>query len=106
MKVSLSWLKELVDFSTDIEDIAESLSMSGFEVEDICDLSNSIQGLVIGFVEKIQEHPNANKLKICQVDVGQAEALQIVCGANNVREGIHVLVATHGAYLKPIDLTS
>ncbi len=104
MKVSLSWLKELVSITCDVDDIAESLSMSGFEVEEVVDLSSSIKGLVIGYIQKIEDHPNANKLKICTVDVGKAESLQIVCGASNVREGINVLVATEGAYLKAIEL--
>ena len=104
MKVSLSWLKELVAFSSDVQDISESLSMSGFEVEELNDLTSSIDGVVIGFVKNVEKHPNANKLKICIVDIGKTETLQIVCGAENVREGIHVLVATKGAYLKAINL--
>jgi len=104
MKVSLSWLKELVAFSSDVQDISESLSMSGFEVEELNDLTSSIDGVVIGFVKNVEKHPNANKLKICIVDIGKTGTLQIVCGAENVREGIHVLVATKGAYLKAINL--
>lgn len=104
MKISLSWLKELVDINTDVEDIAESLSMSGFEVEEIIDQSSLVDGLIIGFIREIKEHPNANKLQICTVDIGKKECLQVVCGASNVRENIHVLVAIEGSYLKAIDL--
>ena len=99
MKVSVSWLKELVEFNCDIEELSEKLSMTGFEVESVEDLSQQAKNVVIGFVEEINPHPNAEKLKVCSVDVGLANKLSIVCGASNVRAGFHVLVAKEGAYL-------
>tara|TARA_Y100001968_G_scaffold315030_1_gene341166 strand:+ start:5 stop:2482 length:2478 start_codon:yes stop_codon:yes gene_type:complete len=99
MKVSVSWLKELVEFSNDIDDLSEKLSMTGFEVESIEDLSEQARNVVIGYVEEIKPHPNAEKLKVCRVDIGVERKLSIVCGAPNVKAGIHVLVAKVGAYL-------
>tara|TARA_B100000965_G_C19594322_1_gene759428 strand:- start:1104 stop:3581 length:2478 start_codon:yes stop_codon:yes gene_type:complete len=99
MKVSVSWLKKLVDFNNDVDELSERLSMTGFEVESIEDLSDQAKNVVIGFIEEIKPHPNAEKLKVCTVDVGLPKKLSIVCGASNVKAGFHVLVAQVGAYL-------
>ncbi len=99
MKVSVSWLRELVDFKCDIEELSESLSMAGFEVESVEDLSEQARNVVIGFVENVAPHPNAEKLRICSVNVGLQKKLTIVCGAPNVKPGVHVLVAKVGAFL-------
>ena len=99
MKVLLSWLTELVNVTCSTDELAERLSISGFEVESINDLSQAIEGIVVGYVEKKFPHPDADKLSVCQVDIGKSELLQIVCGASNVKAGIHVLVATEGTYL-------
>ena len=99
MKVSVSWLKDLVRLNNDIDELAESLSMTGFEVESIENLSDQAKNVVIGFVEEVKQHPNAEKLKICSVDVGLPKKLSIVCGAPNVKAGYHVFVAKVGAYL-------
>jgi EMAP domain len=105
MRVSLSWLQDLVQVTEPAEALAERLSMAGFEVEAIDDLSNLAQGVVVGHVLAREKHPNADKLSVCSVDVGAAEPLQIVCGARNVRAGIHVPVATVGAVLPAVNLT-
>jgi len=84
MKVSVSWLKNLVEFNNDIGELAEKLSMTGFDVESLEDLSDQAKNVVIGFVDKITPHPNAEKLKVCSVDVGLPKKLSIVCGASNV----------------------
>ena len=68
MKVSVSWLKDLVEFNNDIDELSEKLSMTGFEVESLEDLSEQAKNVVIGFVEEITPHPNAKKLKVCSVD--------------------------------------
>ncbi|WP_269624813.1 phenylalanine--tRNA ligase subunit beta [Prochlorococcus marinus] len=99
MKVSVSWLKDLVVFNNDIDELAEKLSMTGFEVESLEDLSAQAKNVVIGYVDEITPHPNAEKLKVCSVDVGLPKKLSIVCGAPNVKPGYHVLVAKVGAYL-------
>ena len=108
MRVSLQWLRELVSgpegaFAPDA--LAERLSMAGFEVESIDDLAAQAAGVVVGFVAERAPHPNADKLSVCSVEVGAAQPLQIVCGAANVRAGIHVPVALVGATLPAVNLT-
>jgi phenylalanyl-tRNA synthetase beta chain len=108
MRVSLQWLRELVSVEPEALDparLAERLSIAGFEVEAIEDLASLAEGVVVGFVERRDPHPDADKLSVCQVDVGQAESLQIVCGAANVRAGIHVPVAPVGTSLPAVGLT-
>lgn len=108
MRVSLQWLKELVAAAPEsfgVETLAERLSIAGFEVDAIDDLAARAAGVVVGFVREREPHPNADKLSVCQVDVGAAERLQIVCGASNVRAGIHVPVALVGATLPAVNLT-
>ena len=105
MRVSFSWLKQLVQVTEPIEDLAQRLSMAGFEEEEIDDLSARAQGVVVGFVQERDKHPNADKLSVCQVDVGADAPIQIVCGAKNVRAGIHVPVAMVGAVLPAVNLT-
>ncbi|MFY8148539.1 MAG: phenylalanine--tRNA ligase subunit beta [Prochlorococcaceae cyanobacterium] len=108
MRVSLQWLKELVTCElADLQPqtLAERLSVAGFEVEEILDLAAQAQGVVVGHVAERQPHPNADKLSVCRVEVGAAESLQIVCGAANVKAGIHVPVALVGTTLPAVDLT-
>ncbi len=104
MYIALNWLKELVDCQLDPEELAKTLTLAGFEVESIEDRSTWADGVVVGRVLTRIQHPNADKLSVCTVDVGGEEPLQIVCGAANVRAGIHVAVATVGTYLPKIDL--
>ena len=105
MQVSLQWLQELVACDLPAAELAERLSVAGFEVEAIEDLAARAAGVVVGHVDRREQHPNADKLSVCTVNIGAAEPLQIVCGASNVRAGIHVAVATVGAYLPAVDLT-
>ena len=105
MQVSLQWLQELVACDLPAAELAERLSVAGFEVEAIEDLAARAAGVVVGHVEQREPHPNADKLSVCTVNIGAAEPLQIVCGAANVRAGIHVAVATVGSYLPAVDLT-
>ncbi len=99
MRVSLRWLKELVDFDLDSYTLAERLTMGGFEVEEIEDRSKWAEGVVIGKILTASRHPNADKLQVCSVDIGQSSPLQIVCGATNARAGLIVPVATCGTFL-------
>lgn len=105
MRVSLRWLRQLVACTTPAEELAERLSLAGFEVESIEDLAAGAAGVVVGFVERRDPHPNADKLSVCSVNVGAAQPLQIVCGAANVREGLHVPVALVGTHLPAVKLT-
>jgi phenylalanyl-tRNA synthetase beta chain len=104
MYIALNWLKELVDCQLEPEELAKTLTMAGFEVESIENRSTWADGVVVGRVLTRIQHPNADKLSVCTVDVGGEEPLQIVCGAANVRAGIHVAVATVGTYLPKVDL--
>jgi phenylalanyl-tRNA synthetase beta chain len=104
MRISLNWLRELVEFSLTPEQLAETLTLAGFEVEDIEDRTKWANGVVIGKVVQREQHPNADKLSVCQVDIGQKETLNIVCGAPNVRADLYVAVATVGTYLPIVDL--
>ena len=96
MRVSLQWLQELVACTLPVDELAERLSVAGFEVEEIEDLAARAAGVVVGHVQSREPHPNADKLSVCTVAIGAGEPLQIVCGAKNVRAGIHVAVATVG----------
>ena len=104
MKVSQNWLRELVEINTNPDDLAEKLSIGGFEVESLLNCSKRVQGVVLGKVLSIEKHIDSNKLSICKVDIGTRNNLQIICGANNIRSDIFVYVATIGAYLETIDL--
>ncbi len=105
MRISLNWLRELVDLTLAPEELAETLTIAGFEVEDIEDRRKLADGVVVGKVLDVQPHPNADKLRVCQVDIGDANGpLNIVCGAANVRADAYVPVATVGTYLPTIDV--
>ncbi|MGF1538920.1 MAG: phenylalanine--tRNA ligase subunit beta [Pleurocapsa sp.] len=104
MRVSLNWLKELVDIDLTPEELGKILTIAGFEVEGIEDLRVLADGVVIGKVLQRDRHPNADKLSVCKVDIGQDAPLNIVCGASNVTADIYVPVATVGTYLPAIDL--
>jgi len=104
MRISLKWLQELVDVAISPEELAETLTMAGFEVEEIEDRRPWASGVVLGKIIACEQHPNADKLRVCQVDVGSGEALNIVCGAPNARADIYVPVAVVGTYLSTIDL--
>ncbi len=104
MRISLNWLRELVDVAISPEELAETLTMAGFEVEEIEDRRPWADGVLLGKIVAIEQHPNADKLRVCQVDVGKAEPLNIVCGAPNARADIYVPVAVVGTFLSTIDL--
>lgn len=104
MRISLNWLRELVAFDQEPVALAEQLTMVGFEVEELEDRRTWAEGVVVGKVLRCDPHPNADKLRVCQVDLGATEPSTIVCGAANVEAGPFVPVATPGAYLAKIDL--
>lgn len=104
MRISLNWLREYIDITLSPEELADALTMAGFEVEEIEDRRSWADGVVIGHVLERSPHPNADKLSVCTVDIGAAQPSTIVCGAANVRAGIYVPVATLGTYLPKIDL--
>jgi phenylalanyl-tRNA synthetase beta chain len=104
MRISLNWLRELVDCDLSPQELEEKLTMAGFEVESIEDRRTWAEGVVVGHILTADRHPNADKLQVCKVDIGAPEPLQIVCGAANARQGLFVPVATIGTYLPTVDL--
>lgn len=99
MLVSLNWLKNYVDIGTITpEALAEKVTKTGIEVDGIEYIAEQSSGVVVGYVESCEKHPNADKLNLCQVDTG-AEKLQIICGAPNIAQGQKVAVAKPGAVL-------
>lgn len=104
MRISVNWLRELVDLTLTPEELAETLTIAGIEVEDIEDRRQLADGVVIGKILKREPHPNADKLSVCEVDIGGETPSTIVCGAPNARADIVVAVATPGTYLPAVDL--
>ncbi len=97
MKISLNWIKELVDLpEVSKEEIIQSLTMSGLEVEDVIDQNKLYENFVVGFVKEKKKHPNADKLSICTVTTGEKD-FQVICGAPNVEEGQKIVFAQIGA---------
>ncbi|MDY3063418.1 MAG: phenylalanine--tRNA ligase subunit beta, partial [Bacteroidaceae bacterium] len=102
MNISYNWLKEYVDFNLSPEEIAEALTSIGLEVgsiEEVQTIRGGLKGLVIGYIEKCEVHPNSDHMHVCIVNVGKENPLQIVCGAPNVAVGQKVVVATIGTIL-------
>ncbi|MCE5089428.1 phenylalanine--tRNA ligase subunit beta [Staphylococcus devriesei] len=99
MLISNEWLKDYVDAGVTVQDLAERITRTGIEVDDIIDYTKDIKNLVVGYVQSKEKHPDADKLNICQVDIGDEEPVQIVCGAPNVDAGQHVIVAKVGGRL-------
>jgi phenylalanyl-tRNA synthetase beta chain len=99
MKFALSWLKEYVDFDDTNAGLSDKLTFAGLEVEHIETLGGTFEGVVVGEVKQIEPHPNADKLRLCTVEYGAAETLQVVCGAPNVAVGGKYPFATVGTTL-------
>lgn len=99
MLISYNWLKEYVNIKISPSELADRITKSGIEVEMVESLNKGISGVVVGYVQECIQHPNADKLRVCKVDIGQGEVSQIVCGAPNVAQGQKVAVAVPGAVL-------
>lgn len=99
MKISLSWLKYYVDIHVPVEELCDRMVMAGFEVESVEDLSETMDKVVAARILKLEKHPDADRLQICQMDIGAAEPVQIVTGATNVFEGALVPAALHDSHL-------
>jgi phenylalanyl-tRNA synthetase beta chain len=100
MKISVSWLQDfLPSFNPDIQSLVDKLTFLGFEVEEVCARQLPDDYVVVGRIESVERHPDADRLTVCRVDTGGSDPLQIVCGAPNVRQGMIVPVATVGARL-------
>ena len=105
MKVSVQWLRELVDIGDmPVDDLAHKLTMAGLEVEEIAPVAADFSGIVVGHVKSVAPHPNADKLRVTEVDAGTGTLLQVVCGAPNVAAGQKVPFATIGAKLPGLEI--
>ncbi len=104
MKFTLSWLKSHLDTSATVAEIAEALTDLGLEVKGIENPGEKLAAFTIGKVVHAEQHPDADKLRVCRVATDEGE-LQIICGAPNARQGITVVVAKPGTYVPGIDTT-
>ncbi|ABM38150.1 phenylalanine--tRNA ligase subunit beta [Polaromonas naphthalenivorans] len=101
MQFPESWLREFCNPPLSTEQLAETLTMAGLEVEELKPVAPPFINIVVGEIVEAVQHPNADRLRVCQVDVGQASMLTVVCGAPNARVGIRVPCALVGAELPP-----
>ena len=109
MRAPLSWLREYVDVDASADEIARRLDVSALQVDRIIDagvpdLDGNLGRFLVGKVVEVATHPNADRLRVCQVDVGEGDARQIVCGAWNFEAGATVAVALPGAFLPVLDV--
>ena len=95
MKVSLSWLKDYISIEMEPADLADALTMIGLEVESVADRYGYLRSVVVGRVEEISPHQNADKLKVCRVSTGDRQ-FSVVCGAPNVEVGMLAPLASPG----------
>ena len=101
MQFPESWLREYCNPALNTQQLADALTMAGLEVEELTPVAPPFTGIVVGEILSAEQHPNADRLRVCQVNVGEGEPLSIVCGAPNARVGIKVPCATVGAELPP-----
>ncbi|WP_298360380.1 phenylalanine--tRNA ligase subunit beta [uncultured Litoreibacter sp.] len=104
MKFTLSWLKDHLDTEASVDDILYALTDLGLEVEGVENPMDRLGDFTIGYVKSAEKHPDADKLRVCQVETDEGDT-QIICGAPNAREGIKVVVAKPGVYVPGIDTT-
>jgi phenylalanyl-tRNA synthetase beta chain len=104
MKFTLSWLKEHLDTTATVDEIAETLTDLGLEVEEVVNPADKLKTFTLGKVVKAEQHPDADRLRVCMVATDEGEK-QIICGAPNAREGITVVVCKPGDYVPGIDVT-
>ena len=95
--ISLNWVSDYVDIKDEnINELTDKITKFGVNIEKV--MTKNIDKLVVGYVKKVESHPDSDHLNVCQVDLGE-ETVQIVCGASNVREDLKVIVAKNGAIL-------
>ncbi|PSC04849.1 phenylalanine--tRNA ligase subunit beta [Alsobacter soli] len=99
MKLTLSWLKEHLDTSATVEQVAETLTRVGLEVEGVEDQAKVLAPYTIAYVISAEQHPNADRLRVCMVDTGSGEPVQVVCGAPNARTGMKSVFSPPGTYI-------
>ena len=99
MITSLSWLKNHLSTKANLNQVAERLTEIGLEVENIKSSSNNLDNFIICKIIKSQKHPNADKLKLCDVDIGSGNLIKVVCGAQNARDGLFTVYAPPGVVI-------
>ena len=104
MKFTVDWLKEHLDTQATLNQIVEKLTMVGLEVEKVTDRAKGLETFVVGYVVEAKQHPNADRLRVCQVDTG-TEKIELVCGAPNAKTGMKGAFAPGGSYIPGTNIT-
>ena len=99
MNISTRWIREWANPDVGDSELSEKLTMAGLEVDRIAPVAPAFEGLVVGHVVNCDKHPNADKLRLCEIDIGDGSNLQIICGAPNVKKDLKVVVAMVGSVL-------
>jgi len=105
MKFTLSWLKDHLDTSASLDEIVETLTRIGLEVEGVEDKAKALAPYKVAYVISAVQHPNADRLRVCMVDTGEGEPIQVVCGAPNARTGMKSVFAPPGTYIPGKNIT-
>ncbi|MBX2835118.1 MAG: phenylalanine--tRNA ligase subunit beta [Micavibrio sp.] len=105
MKFTLDWLKAHLDTDASLEEICDKLTAIGLEIEGVEDRAATYAPFKVAYVESAEKHPDADKLKVCQVKTADHGTLQIVCGAPNAKAGMKVIFAPNGSYIPGLDIT-
>ena len=105
MKFTLSWLKEHLNTSASLDEIVDKLTMIGLEVERVEDKAKDYEAFKVAQILSAEQHPNADRLRVCQVDTGTGKPLQVVCGAPNARAGLKTVLGLPGTYIPAKDIT-
>jgi len=105
MKFTLDWLKEHLDTTATAEEIGTALTSVGLELEGMEDQGKALSGFVTAHIVSAEQHPNADKLRVCKVDAGTGELIDVVCGAPNARTGLKTVFAAPGTYIPGKDMT-
>jgi len=105
MQFPESWLREFCNPPLSTQELADTLTMAGLEVEELAPVAPAFTHIVVAEIKEAQQHPDADRLRVCKVDAGQGEWLQIVCGAPNARTGLKSVFALPGAYIPAKNIT-
>lgn len=105
MKFTLSWLKDHLDTKASLDEITETLTKIGLEVEEVDDPSQKLKAFTVAKVVEAKQHPNADRLQVCMVDTGSGDPVQVVCGAPNARAGMKGVFSPAGTYIPGKDMT-
>ena len=105
MKFTLSWLKDHLDTDAALDEIVETLTRIGLEVEHVVDPAQKLKDFTIAYVIEAKQHPNADRLRVCMVDTGSGTPVQVVCGAPNARTGMKSVFSPPGTYIPGKDIT-